>query len=128
MIHRALWPKDKLRGVADGDPSEVVERAKADPRSHAGRSVRQFCGMLGSFAGDLALVFRASGGVYLTGGVLGHLGEAFDEEAFLARFTDKGRYRDWLEGLAVLRIVADDCALRGCANYLDRTVSEGTPS
>ncbi len=119
LVHAALAPDDDLHGVADGDPSAVVAGAKADPGSSAARSVRQFSGMLGAFAGDLALVFRASGGVYLTGGVLGHLGDAFDRAAFLERFIDKGRYRDWLDGLSVRYVAADDCALRGCARYLD---------
>ena len=123
LVHEALWPDDVLPGVADGNPAEVVRHARADAASHAAETVRQYCGLLGAFAGDLALVFRATGGVYLTGGVLGHLGDAFDRDAFLARFVDKGRYREWLGGLAVRRIVADDVALRGCARYLERTVS-----
>ena len=121
LVHTALHPDDALDGASDGDPSAVVESAKADAGSAAAASVRQFSGMLGAFAGDLALVFRASGGVFLTGGVLGHLGDAFDRTAFLARFVDKGRYRAWLDGLAVRIVVADDCALRGCARYLELT-------
>ena len=120
LVHVALWPDENVKGVKDSDPSEVVRLAQADRSSHAARSVRQFCGMLGAFAGDLALVFNASGGVYLTGGVLGHLADAFDADAFMQRFLDKGRYRDWLASLPVLRITVDDCALRGCARYLER--------
>ena len=81
LTHAALWPDDAIPGVVDGDPSEVVRRAAADPSSPAGRTVAQYSGMLGAFAGDLALVFRASGGVWLTGGVLNHLGDAFDADA-----------------------------------------------
>ncbi len=121
LVHAALWPHEVLEGAHDGNPSEVVRLAQADRAGHAGQSVRQFCGMLGAFAGDLALVFNASGGVYLTGGVLGHLAHAFDAEAFMQRFIDKGRYREWLSGLAVMRIAVDDCALRGCVRYLERT-------
>ena len=120
LIHTALWPGDDIKGAKDGNPSEVVRLAQADRSGHAARSVGQFCGMLGAFAGDLALVFNASGGVYLTGGVLGHLADAFDADAFMQRFINKGRYREWLSSLAVLRITADDCALRGCAQYLER--------
>ncbi len=121
LVHAALWPDDAVVGVTDGDPSEVVRLAQADATSHAGLSVRQYSGMLGSFAGDLALVFRTTGGVYLTGGVIGHLGDAFDRKTFLQRFIDKGRYREWLDSLSVNLIVADDVALRGCARYLERT-------
>ena len=121
LVHAALWPDDVVVGVHDGDPSEVVRLAQADGGSQAAQSVRQFCGMLGAFAGDLALVFNASGGVYLTGGVLGHLAHAFDADAFIRRFIDKGRYRERLSALAVMRIMVDDCALRGCARYLELT-------
>ena len=120
LIHTALWPDDDLAGVADDDPSAVVVQALADPSSHGAATVRQFSGMLGAFAGDLALVFRATGGVYLTGGVLGHLGESFDRAAFLERFVDKGRYRTWLQELPVHLIVADDVPLRGCALHLEQ--------
>ena len=120
LTHSALWPDDNVKGVKDGDPSEVVQLAQADRASSAAHSVRQFCGMLGAFAGDLALVFNASAGVYLTGGVLGHLAESFDADAFMQRFIDKGRYREWLASLPVLRITGDDVALRGCARYLAR--------
>ena len=121
LAHAALWPDDRLDGVADGDPSQVVARAKADPKSPAAATVHQYSGMLGAFAGDLALVFRASGGVYLTGGVLGHLGPAFDRVAFVERFVDKGRYREWMQGLSVHLVTADDCALRGCSRFLTLT-------
>ena len=69
-------------------------------------------------------MFHTAGGVYLTGGVLGHLGDAFDADAFLARFVDKGRYRAWLSTLPVSRITADDVALRGCARYLELAAPE----
>ncbi len=122
LVHHALFPADGLAGVADGDPSAVVKAALADRKGDAARSVEQYCGMLGAFSGDLALVFHAAGGVYLTGGVLTHLGEAFDAGAFLERFVAKGRYRAWLSALPVSRIVADDVALRGCAQYLEQTM------
>lgn len=122
LVHHALFPDAGLAGVADGDPSAVVKAALADRGSDAARSVKQYCGMLGAFSGDLALVFHAAGGVYLTGGVLTHLGDAFDADAFIARFVAKGRYRAWLSALPVSRIVADDVALRGCAQYLEQTI------
>ena len=96
------------------------ERDRVDDRELPGALVVALDGGLGhAFAGDLALVFHAAGGVYLTGGVLGHLGHAFDDAAFPARFVDKGRYRDWLSKLPVSRITADDVALRGCGKYLE---------
>ena len=119
LVHQALFPAHQLVGVEDGDPSEVVKALDADGEGDEARSVRHYCGLLGAFAGDLALVFRAEGGVYLTGGVLAHLGNRFDDAAFLERFVAKGRYREWLSNLPVARVTADDVALRGCARYLE---------
>lgn len=127
LVHRALFPDDVLPGVADGNPGAIVDRAKADRASPAATTIRRYCGLLGAFAGDLALVFHSAGGVYLTGGVLSHLGDLFDAGAFLERFVDKGRYREWLSSLSVARIVADDVALRGCAQYLERASGTSIP-
>ena len=44
LVHHALHPDDGMAGVADGDPSAVVERAKADPASDAARSVGSTAG------------------------------------------------------------------------------------
>ena len=120
LIHATLAPDDALPGVAEGDPTEISNAARRDAESRAAASVRQFSGMLGAFAGDLALVFNAAAGVYLTGGVLAHLGGAFDAREFLRRFASKGRYTEWLAGIPIYRIAVDDCALRGCARYLER--------
>ena len=120
LIHATLASDDALPGVDEGDPTEVSNAARLDAASRAAASVRQFSGMLGAFAGDLALAFNAAGGVYLTGGVVAHLGAAFDAQEFARRFVVKGRYAEWLAGIAIFRISADDCALRGCARYLER--------
>lgn len=67
-------------------------------------SVRMFTGFLATVAGDAALTLGARGGVYLTGGVLAGLGDAFDTHGFLARFADKGRFSDYLAAIPVYRI------------------------
>lgn len=51
-----------------------------------------FAAFLGTVAADMALTFWASGGVYLSGGVIPRLGPAFDSAAFRARFESKGRF------------------------------------
>lgn len=58
----------------------------------AARALQFFSSFLGTVAADLALVFWARGGVYLSGGVLQHLGPAFDRQTFRRRFETKGRF------------------------------------
>ena len=45
-----------------------------------------FCAMLGTVAGNLALTIGARGGVYIAGGIVPKLGEAFAQSRFRERF------------------------------------------
>ncbi|MGB3563517.1 MAG: glucokinase [Thermoanaerobaculia bacterium] len=73
----------------------------------------------------------ARGGVYLAGGVLPRLAEAFDDERFRTRFLAKGRFRTYLEPVPVDLIVSEEAALLGAVNHLiglgnSTTMREGT--
>ncbi|MBI1238545.1 MAG: glucokinase [Alphaproteobacteria bacterium] len=95
--------------------AEIAARAagKGDPL--ALETLQIFAGWLGAFAGDMALVFTARGGVYLGGGILPKWGALFDERVFRTRFEGKGVFRDYLTGIPVLRIEREDTALFGLA-------------
>ena len=62
-------------------------------------AVNIFCGMLGTFAGDVALTFGARGGVYIMGGIVPKIHEIFRHSSFRERFEFKGRYRQYLSGI-----------------------------
>ena len=72
-----------------------------------------FCAMLGTVAGDLALMFRARGGVYIAGGIGPRIVDKLLQSDFHARFTGKGRFRSYLERLPVAVIVNPDSAFQG---------------
>jgi glucokinase len=82
------------------------------------RAAAAFAHALGEFAGDVCLALRATGGVYLVGGVLQGLGRAFDAVALRAGFEDKGRFGTMLRGLPCFLVQADDVAARGLARLL----------
>lgn len=103
------------------EPADVAARAQTDDPA-ARRAASGFAHALGEFAGDLCLAFNATGGVYLTGGVLDGLGRAFDAEAFRAGFEHKGRFRAQLSAVPCFRVCADDLALRGLARLLEAKV------
>src|SRR5712691_171641 len=65
-----------------------------DPRCR--EAVDMFCAMLGTVAGNLALTLGALGGIYIAGGIVPKLGEAFAASPFRRRFEDKGRSRPYL--------------------------------
>jgi glucokinase len=98
-------------------PAVIAERAAAgDPRATA--TVQLWLGQLGQVAGDVALLTLATGGVYLAGGILPGMIATLQQSDFRRRFDAKGREAPWIAAVPTAVIVADDCALRGCAARL----------
>ena len=82
-----------------GQPAEalsadqIVERGLSGADAVASRTLDAFCALLGGFAGNVALVLGARGGVYIGGGIVPRLGERFFASRFRERFEAKGRFR-----------------------------------
>ncbi|MCY4502456.1 MAG: glucokinase [Alphaproteobacteria bacterium] len=95
-------------------PEEVTARAAAgEPLAVA--AIRHFTRFLATAASDLALIFAAGGGVYLSGGILPRLGPCFDRAAYLDRFADKGRFREFLQAIPSAVVTHPAPALAGLA-------------
>jgi glucokinase len=109
------------RAIAELDHVDVVERTAAEitaaavagtcPVSKA--ALDMFCAMLGTVAGDLALLFRARGGIFLAGGIVPRIAQYVAHSEFRARFDGKGRVRAYLESIATRVIVHPDPAFLG---------------
>jgi glucokinase len=67
-------------------PEAVTAAAVACNDVQAVEAVEIFCASLGSFTGNLAMVFMATGGVYLAGGFLSSIYELLKRSAFEERF------------------------------------------
>ncbi len=80
-----------------------------------------FVTLLGAQAGNLALSFCATGGVYLAGGIPPKILPAILGGGFTERFLDKGRMRPLLEAMPVSLILDQDAPLLGAAR---RAMSE----
>ncbi len=92
--------------------------------SHAGLSgddpvaahcLRLFAEIYGQAAGDLALVARAGGGVFLAGGIAPKLLPVLQGGAFLEGFRAKGRFSAWMAGVPVAVVLDPDIGLKGAA-------------
>ncbi|GLQ97293.1 glucokinase [Dyella mobilis] len=77
-----------LRGEAPklATPEAVTAAAVAHSDAQAVEAVEIFCAALGSFTGNLAMAFMATGGVYLAGGFLSSTFELLQRSAFEERF------------------------------------------
>ena len=108
----------ELRGVQPRwhAPSELVDAADAGSDLLAAECTALFCRWLGSFAGDLAITFRA-GSVCLAGGLSGHLDRYLRQGGFMQRFLDKGVLSDTLRDVPVYTVEHGQLGIIGAAAW-----------
>ena len=99
---------------------DIVERGLSRQDAVCDRTVDSFCALLGSFAGNVALVLGARGGVFIGGGIVPRLGERFFASQFRERFEAKGRFQDYLRAIPTSLITDTLVALTGAAVALDQ--------
>jgi glucokinase len=122
VIYRALAGRDKKRVAANLDTIEIVKRA-LDGEPLAAESVDVFCGILGTFAGNIAVTLGALGGIYIGGGVVPRLGEFFARSSFRQRFEAKGRFEAYLQNVPTYVITAEYPAFLGVSAILAEQLS-----
>ncbi len=99
---------------------EIVERGLSGDDAVCSQTLDSFCALLGSFAGNVALVLGARGGVYIGGGIVPRLGERFFESRFRERFEAKGRFQPYLQAVPTFLIGDTLAALSGAALALEQ--------
>jgi glucokinase len=112
-----------LRGAvpAKVTPSQITQAAIEDNDPLALETLRVFCGWLGSFVGNLVLLYGAQGGVYLAGGILPQIKHFLLQSDFVERFRDKGAMRALLQRVPVNLIEHGQLGVLGAAGwYLDQ--------
>ncbi|MBL0163468.1 MAG: glucokinase [Xanthomonadales bacterium] len=123
-IHAALrgtegGPRDG-RSVPLRDPAEIVAAALDGHDIDARRALARFCSVLGSVAGDAALIHGARR-VVIAGGIVPRFIPFLRSSAFRERFLAKGRFSTWLEAVTVEIIVHANPGLLGAAVALHQT-------
>jgi len=111
----AAVPSAALKAaMATGDaPGAVSEFALSGRDEAAAKALEIFVTAYGSFAGNMALVMLAHGGVYLAGGIAPKIISKLKEGAFMRAFTDKGRFQKVLETMPVHVVMNDHVGLYG---------------
>ncbi|MNC85002.1 Glucokinase [compost metagenome] len=84
------------------DTAELIAEfaiSRLDPV--AVKALDLFVAVYGAFAGNMALVTLARGGVYIAGGIAPKIVARLNDGAFMRAFTSKGRFSDLLAGVPV---------------------------
>jgi glucokinase len=113
-LYNTLTEIDGVPAISYTAP-QITNTAVCDSDSYCREAVDMFCAMLGTVAGNLALTFRARGGIFIAGGIVPHLVDHLAQSEFRARFVAKGRFRDFLETIPTTIIVNPDVAFLGLA-------------
>jgi glucokinase len=97
-LYQAIAAVDGVR-VPARSPNDITDAAIRGDCATSRASLEMFCAMLGGVAGNLALSFRARGGIYIAGGIAPRITDFIARSEFRARFEAKGRFRGFLEGI-----------------------------
>src|SRR5258708_22176501 len=81
-----------------------------------------FCAMLGTFAGNVALMFGARGGLFIAGGIAPRLTEYIARSEFRACFEHKGRFRQYLASIPSSIIVHPAATFMGLRSIAERAL------
>jgi glucokinase len=122
LIYRAFAERDGVAAPDDLTSADVTKRAH-DGEALALEAVNCFCGILGTFSGNIAVTLGALGGIYIGGGVVLKLGELFHKSPFRERFEAKGRFQQYLSGIPTYVITAEYPAFLGVSAILAEQLS-----
>ncbi len=98
------------------DPSRVISEAALE--QHCPLSMKAldvFTAIYGAVAGNLALTLKATGGIYVGGGIAPKIIEKLKDGTFMGAFLDKGRLSTLLATIPVRVVMNDKTALFGAA-------------
>ncbi|MBI5165200.1 MAG: glucokinase [Magnetospirillum sp.] len=84
------------RSAAYTTPDAISQRGLDNSCPLCREALDTFFAMLGTVTGNLALTMGARGGVFVAGGILPRMADAFAASAFRRRFEAKGRFQAYL--------------------------------
>lgn len=99
------------------EPADVSTRGLSGDDPIAAETLSLFVTYLGRLAGDIALLFMAKGGVYLSGGISQKILAALKKPEFRAAFEDKAPHSAMMRTIPTYVVTHPLAALEGLASY-----------
>ncbi|MDP9109248.1 MAG: glucokinase [Pseudomonadota bacterium] len=125
LIYQALAAEAAVSQPGTPATAEIVQRGLAGNDPLCAAVLDCFCGMLGTVAANVAVTLGTIGGLYIGGGVVGHLGSYFARSPFRTRFESKGRFAGYLAQIPTCVITAPYPAFVGVAAILSEHLGGG---
>ncbi len=115
-LYRAICAADGIAPALDTQ-EDVTRAGLSGEDSKAAEALEMFATCLGRFAGDLAMIFMAYGGVFLAGGIVGRIDTVIKGGAFRRAFEAKAPHDDILAGIGTAIVTRADPPLAGIAAF-----------
>ncbi len=115
-LYRAVCATDGVKPELT-TPREVTEAGLAGLSPQAAETLSLFAVHLGRVAGNLALVFMPTGGVFLAGGISAKIAPVLQSGGFREAFLAKWPHQRLLERMATAIVTREDAALAGIAAF-----------
>jgi glucokinase len=108
--------------AADDPAAAITDAALAGGPPIAVETLALFASIYGAEAGNLALTLKATGGVWVGGGIAPKIRTILESGGFREAFVAKGRFRGFVSDVPVRLILDGNTALYGTACYASRRV------
>jgi len=104
--------------MAQGNPSAIITASALDEKDAVCiKTLELFIRFLAIESAQLALKFKATGGIFIGGGILPKIVKKMDKDIFNSHFVQSGRMNPLLERVPVKVILKDKTALFGAALF-----------
>jgi glucokinase len=110
------WLKDQIHSAADA-PAIISRLASEGKAPICDQALSLFVSVYGAHAGDCALTFMSTGGIYIGGSIAAKNLPKMRDPVFMESFLDKGRMAELLQDMPVKVVLNDDAGIMGAARY-----------
>jgi glucokinase len=117
-IYQALCAIESVAETFTSAP-QITDAAIKEEDEIAAETLSVFCQVLGSTAGNLALISGAKSGVYIAGGIVPRFVEYMEKSDFRKRFEDKARFEYYMKDIPVRVIQKQHLGLFGAMKKIN---------
>jgi glucokinase len=110
------WLQEQIRNAPDA-PAAISLLAAEGKAPICDQALSLFVSVYGAHAGDCALTFMTTGGLFIGGSIAAKNLPKMREPAFMESFLDKGRMAELLQDMPVKVVLNDDAGILGAARY-----------
>ncbi len=114
QLYRFYQPNDKqVTGIETTQMTQQINDLAKQGNQQANSAIRLFVEIYAAYIGNLALLYKPAGGIYIAGGIAKHILPWMQEKEFINHYLHKGRMRHLAEQTPVFLVTNDRLGLEG---------------